>query len=522
MKRIFISLLILICGTSCFAQKNIKEINLAYGNNLSDKLGTDKYLIDSLVLSGYLDDYSDYANLVDLCNKGRLRGIDLSECNLMSSDRCHNFYAMIPDYAFYPNMVNSGDGTNDNPDGYRTKLQYITLPPTIDIIGEKAFAMTDLKCITIAKTIREIRNDAFKDCKYLKKVTIKNPNASIKISEGAFAGIQTGAVLFVPEGGKAKYEATGRYRVFEKINEVKGLFNVKAIEVKGGQIVPAMGLKEERYSLDSLTVTGDLKLQDFLALRDCIINGRLSGIDLSGCKLEKDEVPDKKLDRVYKLNYLSLPNNIKRLGSSSLSDTYFYYFSIPNSVTEIGSYALYSSNIGNGELVIPEGVKKLEACTLFSTSFESLYLPSTLDEVGERALEFNKSWRDDFDELDGNQRVYINRTTPPLTSEKAFSDGGAENAVALMYSTLYVPLGAKAAYEDDDIWNKFRVIIETAELDGGTSGIKDAVQDVEADGLVEVYTTDGRQVHKGKDMPHLGKGMYVVKENGKVRKIAVK
>ena len=75
--------------------------------------------------------------------------------------------------------------------------------------------------------------------------------------------------------------------------------------------------------------------------------------------------------------------------------------------------------------------------------------------------------------------------------------------------TLYVPVGAKAAFAANTDWGKFPNIVETPELDGGTSGIDAAeVETIAADKALKIYTLDGRYV--GKDMDRLGKGVYIV------------
>ena len=511
MKRKLLALFI-FAGSFSFmsAQKVVRTVDLPQSTDrrtIFEILGADKYLVDSLVITGKLNP-SNYVEIVDLCNNGRLRGLNIEDCALSGSG--YSYYDLsIPDRAFCPSKINNGD------EGFRTKLQYITLPEAVDVIGESAFAFTDLRRITLPKTIREIKDGAFSNCTSLKEVTIKNPNANAKVSEGAFVGIDGSSELIVPEGGKAKYGAIESYKNFKSIREAAGLFVTKSIYVENGNMEAMLGA--DKFEMDSLTVTGHVASADFSALGDCISKGRLSGINLSGCTLENDELPDNAFGSSSTLNFLSLPDNIKRIGDNALSDNYFYSFSIPESVGEFGKSAFAGTIFGNADVRIPEGVKSIpEYCFVNSFFGNNMYLPSSLEKVEHAGLAvFMKS---------GNmgllsKSVYINRKTPPLSGNNIFglnSDTDAEN------STLYVPIGAKAAYEADAVWSKFKEIIETAELDGGTSGIKDAVQDVEADGLVEVYTTDGRQVHKGKYMPHLGKGMYVVKENGKTTKRVVR
>ena len=70
-------------------------------------------------------------------------------------------------------------------------------------------------------------------------------------------------------------------------------------------------------------------------------------------------------------------------------------------------------------------------------------------------------------------------------------------------------MGAKAAFAANTDWGKFPNIVETPELDGGTSAIGGVrTEDAAVDKEQRIYTLDGRYV--GKNMDRLGKGVYVV------------
>lgn len=85
----------------------------------------------------------------------------------------------------------------------------------------------------------------------------------------------------------------------------------------------------------------------------------------------------------------------------------------------------------------------------------------------------------------------------------------------LRYCTLYIPVGAKSAYEADEMWSCFGKIIETPDLTGSTSGIAAPNVTETANKDTRIYTIDGRYV--GTDMSRLGKGVYVVEGKKVVR-----
>ena len=68
---------------------------------------------------------------------------------------------------------------------------------TVTSIAPSAFAKdTSLKSLTIPNTVVKIGKNAFKNCKNLKKVTIK-ANANLKVGKNAFKGMKKGSKIVV-------------------------------------------------------------------------------------------------------------------------------------------------------------------------------------------------------------------------------------------------------------------------------------------------------------------------------------
>ena len=60
--------------------------------------------------------------------------------------------------------------------------------------------------------------------------------------------------------------------------------NIKEIRVDYGEDISA-ALGDGKYEIDSLVITGNISHSAFSAIRDCIENGRLTGIDMLGCRV---------------------------------------------------------------------------------------------------------------------------------------------------------------------------------------------------------------------------------------------
>ena len=89
-----------------------------------------------------------------------------------------------------------------------------------------------------------------------------------------------------------------------------------------------------------------------------------------------------------------------------------------------------------------------------------------------------------------------------------------------MASTVYVPVGCAQDYRQPYDWCMFGNIVEAEWLDGGTDDISIPLAgSTFEDDTVTVLTTDGRVVYEGKDMPQLGRGLYIVRMGGKTVKM---
>ncbi len=140
-----------------------------------------------------------------------------------------------------------------------------------------------------------------------------------------------------------------------------------------------------------------------------------------------------------------------------------------------------------------------------------------------------------FAECNRLKNVYIKAAAPPTIDATAFGPQGTPIA-----KTLYVPVGAKAAYEAAPVWKDFKEIVEVSQFP--SAGVEAVVSDgaadvpvygtegaavIEGDGVgYSVYSADGRQVATGiadgKTEIPLPSGLYIVRTGSRATKIAVK
>ena len=100
-----------------------------------------------------------------------------------------------------------------------TNLTSITLNK-VEEIEATAFANSGLTELTLPATIKTIARTAFANCKGLTKVTVKATTPPT-VQANTFNGINANAVLYVPKGKKADYEAQANWK--SKFKEIKEL-----------------------------------------------------------------------------------------------------------------------------------------------------------------------------------------------------------------------------------------------------------------------------------------------------------
>jgi hypothetical protein len=140
--------------------KVIKTVNVGNGTTLEAAIGTDVN-IDSLVITGSMS----AADMVTL--KGLIfpNGIDMSACTVAGDS--------LPSYEFNRNV------------GY--KVEYVTLPSTLQTIGNGAFMNSGIRSIEIPSTVKKIGKFAFMNCIRLRG-TVKIPEGVTWLSTSCFEG----------------------------------------------------------------------------------------------------------------------------------------------------------------------------------------------------------------------------------------------------------------------------------------------------------------------------------------------
>ena len=529
-KKITLMFLLSMLMAATAQAKTVRQITYApysgsFKQFLINSLGGWRYRVDSLVISqtnALPDDWAE--ELRDLCENGRLTGIDLTGCKFLKE---------IPDMAFMSTMINGAprkataeDGGDGGHDYWRTNLRYITLPKSIEKIGEYAFCNTNLERMDIPYWVEKIGNGAFSGCDSLKNVVLYGNKRKAEEMGWQFSELPAGAVLHVAPGCAQYYDGREAWAAFGEVREDDTAFKTMTLALDGSVALKDM-MGDDYMCVDSMKISGVLMPVDRQSLYDNIILGRLYSVDLSdigsgSCELLCMEG--------CKMDYFILPKTVNKIPTSFLKRSAVRHLTMPESYERIGTSAFedFRGDFPNETFTVPEGCRRIDAEAFEDCEgIKTMILPSTLDELEPWALGINFYNKKNPKDMD----LYVNRMYPPtfVSSYAGWYDdyymkyGPFGEALDDWYPTapwrLYVPVGAKKNYENDEHWSHFKEIIETPLLTGWSTGINET-QATQTNGAADgIYTLDGRTVSKGTTTDNLPRGLYIVRENGQARKV---
>ena len=380
-------------------------INVATAGTLNDglfdaaaaKAGiSDKTLIRNITVTGSLN-ADDVAYLNALPNTlYYMEKLDLGGTALDGNaitDRM--FYATS-----YKNIVLPSTVTSIGGEAFRSsrRLSSITLPESLQTIGEYAFAQTGLTSIEIPDAVTTVGHRMLQECSALtsikigngvtgipdcwaefcnnlqevtlgKKVTsirrralrgsnIQNVYSYAKMppswDDSFYDGINSEAVLHVYSNSVSRYENAGGWKDFPTIVGDLGTYptfemtvNVETMGTFSDALTEAMTAAgcEDMMDITKLTVTGNINNDDLRYIRDNM--GRtLDALDLGNVKIEDNNWMDYGALSGCAFETLILPNTVEYMDRWSILSNCdnMKTIHIPSSVKKIGPEFMYDCN----------------------------------------------------------------------------------------------------------------------------------------------------------------------------------
>ena len=354
-----------------------------------------------------------------------------SGCSALESVIIGNGTEIIGDFAFNSciSLTSLTIGNNVKSIGNSafkscTGLTSIELPNCVTEIKESAFfGCSNIKSITIPDGVTSIGEHTFNGCTGLTSITSLIPKEGLfAINPNAILGIdKNSCILYVPYGAKATYAATDGWKEFTNIVE----------QTVGG----TCGSNVNWTLADGvLTITGNGAMDDYSSPSNAPWYKYKDGIQ--GIVIEN--------------------------GVTSIGTMAFGYCStlesveIPHTVTSIeGGAFRYCTSLAS--VVIPQGVKTLgDEAFIGCSALKAIEIPSSVTSIGQCAF---------------HTCTALTRVDSKIPAEKLFAiDDNVFQNVKLDACTLYVPIGAKKAYEETPYWNVFKNIVKDVPAHDGQCG----------------------------------------------------
>ena len=367
---------------------------------------------------------------------------------------------------------------------YLSRLKNVIFPESLDVIGDFGLCCCSLlENLKLPSQMKAIGNSAFAELRSINGDFIL-PYGIETISNNTFANCKYINTLKIPETVKTiGIQSLAGMESLKLLDLPKGLEEIDALAFSGLLEV------EEIIIPSSVKQIGDYAFCD-TKMRKVIFD--------SDCKV--DAIGENVFDNCTCLEGIQFSDNIESIGKSafynctSLKEAY-----LPTNLQSIGQ-AAFLRNESLTKVVLGDKVKVIESAA--------------------------------FSVCNSLNEVYVKALTPPTITATTF-----ENAVG---KTLYVPLGAKSAYEAAPHWKEFGQIVEVSQFpsvggveavlsDGGARvyGTGGAVV-IDGDGVgFAVFTADGRLLLEGSadgrtEIP-LTAGLYIVKTaTGTATKVVVR
>ena len=147
--------------------------------------------------------------------------------------------------------------------------------------------------------------------------------------------------------------------------------------------------EEEKYTIEELTLTGELNGTDFRLLRDMAgknykgesTDGKLRVLDLSGVKIVAGGVSYyERSNSQYSLD------NSDEIPDFAFMQCNLQVISLPESLKGIGEYA-FSENNKLTSIILPDGLVKINRCAfLGNRSLTSIIIPNSVNSIGKEVL----------------------------------------------------------------------------------------------------------------------------------------
>ena len=343
-------------------------------------------------------------------------------------------------------------------------LVTIDIPSGVKTINSETFSgCTSLLSVSIPEGVETIGGYAFAGCHSIAKVVI--PEGVTNIGNGAFSDCNSISSLSLPKslktiGGKEAFS-------YNQINEVKladiaAWCNISLESYDSNPLALAQHFYVNDKEITALVIPEGVTSISNGAFMGCgwmtsltLPNGftKIEESSFSECSALASVSLPSSLVTIEKnafanciaLASITIPSSVTTIGENAFWSCWgLSSIVIPNSITTINEYS-FAHCEGLTSLSLPESVTTIKGNAFDGCSkLESLIIPSKVEYIYQQA----------FANCGKLQSVKSLAETPPFLYDNSFSN---------YEIPLYVPEGAREAYQGKEPWNKFKEILSGAD-----------------------------------------------------------
>lgn len=380
------------------------------------------------------------------------------DCNKLSSILIPNSVSSIGSYAF-KNCI---------------ALSSIDVPNSITTIGQNAFeGCSGLRTLVVPNSITTLGNSVFSGCSGLESVVI--PNSISKIPDYAFDGCSSITTLSLPNSitsiGIRSFSDCSSLTSFVIPNNVlavgkmafRGCTGLMSIEI------PASVVEIEERAFQYCSSLTELIIPKSVSVIGSDAFGGCSGLTSIVVDVENTVYDSRDncnaiirtADNVLirGCQNTSIPNSVVELGADAFAICHgLVSIEIPDNVTKIGRF-VFNDCTNLTDIRLSGNIATIPEYSFFRcSSLKSIEIPASVTYIETCA----------FSGCANLVTVVVKNPTPVTISSSGVFDNASN-------STLYVPVGSKAAYKAANYWKNFKEILEIAKIG-----------DVNGDGSVSV------------------------------------
>lgn len=423
-------------------------------------------------------------------------------------------------------------------------LEYVRLPSGIKKIGWRVFANCEsLKSVSFTNDVQtasvlvkyshssNFGQEVFAGCSEIETVYADRKVSSI--SDDTFDDkVYTREHLSCPEEDEDELKSMGGWKRFFATGETSS--KIKTVNVAVAGTLSNYISDSEKYTVEELTITGQLNGTDFRLIRDMggsnylgeFTDGKLRKLNLSGasivvggekyldadrvhfskdettqgghykieapneisenlfagCQFEHIDLPENIVsikDRAFmsckNLKSIAIPEGVLRIGNSAFNSCEeLVSVSLPSSLTEMGRY-VFAHDRSLESIAIPYGVKVIHDGAFWNCRMlGEIKLPEGLETIGMQPFENCVSLTEIVIPATVNSiglRTFYGCTGLRKVTCMAQTPISIHDVFDNYDATLYVPKGSKSNYQRSDGWRSFGTIVELNADDSKTEPI---------------------------------------------------